>query len=153
MNKINISVFLFFCVCLSSCCKQKDTLSGQAIQEIFIEHLYEEPGSSCFNLPSQICIRTDSAYHELFKLKSGASCDALVLPFIDFSKYSLLIYWKEDGARVFYNTNVQIDSTQKTVQFSIGVTGQCACPDKCLRQEYHLVLTPKIADDYVVFFQ
>lgn len=152
--KIRHLIALLYCLLIiTSCCKEHDTLTGEVLESIAIDHLYEAPGGNCFNLPSQYCIQNDSVYQALFKLKSTGSCDALSLPSIDFSMYSVLLFWKEDGGRIYYNTDVQIDSVQKLVQFKISITEQCACPDKCLRKEYHIVKTRKIPADYTVLFQ
>jgi hypothetical protein len=145
---------LILLIFLSSCnCKKKDKVSGEIINDIEIDKLFEAPNGRCYNLPKKFCVYNDSAFNEIFKLKNATDCDAIVLPSIDFSKFSLLVYWREDNGNVTYEKNISIDSTNKTVTYTIQINDHCACPDKCMRNGYNMVLTKKISEDYTVNYQ
>lgn len=77
-----------------------------------------------------------------------------VLPNVDFSKHSILIYNIIESGCVIFNRNVTIDSTKKTVTYSIYHT-KCRCGYVVMdiwTVENNMVLVPKIPEDYEVIF-
>lgn len=138
---------------LSGCCRERDSTGSQILEEIHLNNLFEPPGNDCYLLPETYCIRDDSTFKALFKPKTASGCDSISLPSIDFSQYSVLLYYRMDGGRVFYDKQVVFDTTLKQVTYAIRISGNCFCPDKCMRQDYNLVLVDKVPDNYTVVYE
>jgi hypothetical protein len=136
---------------LISCCNEHDDSSGIIVSELKIGDYWQS--YDCLKLPDTLCIKDDSTYQKIFKIDpTNSTCNGLILPSIDFNKNSILVYQKNEGGRTFYHRNVQVDSTNKIITYSISTT-QCFCPDKCESFNQNIVVVPKIDKDYIIKFK
>lgn len=145
--------YFYFLLLLSGCCRERDSVGVQILEEIHLDHLFEPPGKDCYQLPGTYCIRDDSTFKALFKTKTASGCDSISLPSIDFSRYSVLLYYRQDGGRVFYDKQVALDTIDKELTYTIRISGNCFCPDKCMRQDYNLVMVNKVPLNYTVVYE
>ena len=145
-------ILVLICTCmLISCCNEHDDNNGIIISDLNVGDNWQ--GYDCLNLPDTVCIRDDSSYRKIFKIDTTKStCKGLVLPTIDFNKNSILIYQKNEDGRIFFHRNVQVDSVNKLITYSISTT-RCFCPDKCENADQNIVVVPKIGIDYKVKFK
>jgi hypothetical protein len=152
--KRNINLMICFLMCLlNGCCNENEDSSGSISADLDISNYTDWDDYGCFHFPDTMCIRDDSTYQQQFKIiSSDDDCKQLSLPVIDFSKYSLLVYRKSEGGRIFYHRNVSIDTVNKIVRYSIS-NSKCFCPDKCQSGSLNMVLIPKVGNEYAVEYK
>ena len=145
-----ILVTISICI-LISCCNEHDDNSGIIIINFNIGD--DSQKYDCLNLPDTICICDDSTYRAVFKITStNSKCNDIVIPNVDFTIHSVLIYQKSLGGRIYYHRNVQVDSLNKIVIYSISTT-KCFCADVCENNDQNIVLVPKIGKDYKIKYK
>jgi hypothetical protein len=147
------TILVLFIGFLSSCCNEKDENSGSIISNFSIDNFNEYNYFHCFDLYDTICIRNDSVYKKIFSLKDQKTeCTSIILPKIDFSKNSILIYYVNSGGRTYFHRHVEIDTLNKLVTYTIATVG-CFCPDKCISSSYNIVIVPRIKDNFKVEYK
>jgi len=142
---------LLLLLLLSGCCNKRDTNSGEIERELKI---IGQGNSmlSCQPKTDTFCLRSDSAYKAFFKTDSTrTTCPGYDLPVVDFSKNSLLGFFKL-GRNDYFQRRVTIDRASKKVIYEITTTS-CRCADVCIRASMNAVLIPKIGNDYTVEFR
>jgi hypothetical protein len=84
------------------------------------------------------------------KVSNGTgACGEASLPYVDFSKYTLLAkYSSGGGCRVDYSRKVVFDSVQKKVVYYIDIEYEGYCEQLAFGGNF--VLVPKIPDNYAV---
>ena len=154
INKFRLSLLvLSLIVILGSCCNESGSSSGQIISDFEVTNYQEYKHYDCYNIIDPICIRNDSTYEKTFTLASqNNDCNELILPSVDFAKNSILIYPIFEGSRAYFTRNVQIDSLNKVVTYTISID-KCFCPGKCETFDYNMVLVPAIGIDYEIEYK
>ncbi len=84
------------------------------------------------------------------KVSNGTgACEKASLPYVDFSKYTLLAkYSSGGGCEVDFNRKVVFDSVQKKVVYYIDIRYEGYCEQLAFSGNF--VLVPKMPDDYAV---
>jgi hypothetical protein len=140
-------------VALNSCCNKHDENSGVILADFEIENYPDWRIKNCYNLPNTYCIVDDSTYKKIFSRGVHTSeCPILKLPALDFSKVSLLIFKKDMPTPTNFNRNVEIDTIQKIISYSIKVK-RYFCPDASGSLSYNMVIVPKIGNDYRIEYK
>ena len=129
-------------------CDKSDEVSGGLIITKF--DIYW----NCNNTHSA-CIRNFQEFENYAQLNNCGTETTPVLPNVDFSQHSVLIYnIVEDGCCIF-NRNVAIDTTKKMVTYSIDHI-KCGCGVVFAMDiwtvDNNMVLVPKIPEDYDIDF-
>jgi hypothetical protein len=154
IRKITLAPICFLVLFyISSCCNEKNDFTGAVIEEYTIEGNYSYLSYQCLGLIDALCIKNDSAYKSVFKINTADTiCADFVLPAIDFEKYTILVSPQSDMKRTFYHKNVDIDSANKLITYTITTT-RCMCADVCESFSLNMVAIPKISDDYRIEFK
>jgi hypothetical protein len=145
--KIFLSLVLLLVLAIS-CCNKDDENDGAIVSDLNIPGLNNTDQRECFSFLDTLCILNDSAYQAAFTT-TNSKCKSVSRPFVDFNKYSILIYRQFIGGNVRFYRNVTIDTINKIVTYRIS-TDNCFCPDKCETESFNIVLIPKISEEYKV---
>jgi hypothetical protein len=149
-NKIIIHLVLFSLVIftVSSCCNKDNTNSGKIISDFEIQNYNIYTDQSCLNIPDTICIRYDTTFTRIFK----TDCKGPIIPHVDFTKNSLLIYQKHQEGIVLFHRDVKFDTIAKIVKYTINFS-KCFCYDKCETNDYNMIIVPRIPDNYKIVYK
>jgi hypothetical protein len=151
--KCDYLIFLSFVLLfglLLGCCNKEDENGGAIIADLNIPDLNDFDQRECYSYLDTLCILNDSAYQAAFNFYTPSSkCKAISRPYVDFNKYSILIYKKFEGGNVRFYRHVTIDTIARIVTYRIS-NENCFCPDKCETESFNIILIPKISKDYRV---
>jgi hypothetical protein len=137
---------------MSSCCNETDENSGIIHSNLSIEGFYVVT-YDCLNLPDTACIRDTNQFNEIFKFTgTNSDCGKIILPEIDFTKFSILINHKSGGGKLFYHRTVNVDSIFKIVTYLITIES-CPVFVDYETDSYNLILVPKIGNDYKIDYK
>jgi hypothetical protein len=151
-STLNVLIFVIFSLISNSCCNKSSENFGIIQDDLNIDGFYIVT-YDCMNLPDTACVRNNEEYHTLFKITStNSDCGKITLPFVDFTKNSLLIYHKDNGGKIFYQRTVTVDSTKKIVTYLI-TTASCPVIMDYRTETYNIVFVPKIGLDYKIEYK
>ena len=149
---LRIFIISFIGLVMYSCCNESDENSGIIHSDLSIDGFYIVT-YDCLNLPDTACIRDENQYNEIFRIiGTDSDCGKIIMPEIDFAKYSILINHKSGGGKHFYHRTVNVDSTAKIVTYLI-TSESCPVFTDYETDSYNLVLVPKIGTDYKIDYK
>lgn len=105
--------------------------------------------SSTLSLPRNLLIQDEDSYKQLVQYQRPSCTDRL--PVIDFSKETILGNYVSGNCGSFFEKNIQRNTTNKTVTFTIKKKQQ-TCRSGPPRWSMNLVSISKIPKDYTVKF-
>jgi hypothetical protein len=150
--KRRILTIVFIGLIISSCCNETDENFGIIQNNLNIEG-FGITSYHCLNLPDTCCIRNNNQFAELFKvIGTNPDCDKIILPEVDFTKYSLLINHKENSGKKFYHKTVSVDSANKIVTYLITYES-CPIFVDSRTESYNIVIVPRIGDEYRIEYK
>lgn len=148
----NIISALIIITIITSCCNESDENSGIIWSDLYIEQ-FGITNYYCLDLPDTACVRSKDQYNELFKIVGQSKvCNEIVIPEVDFSKFSILINHRTNKGKKFYHKNVTVDSNNKVVTYLISIES-CPIVVDSETESYNIVLVPKIGEDYKVEYK
>lgn len=157
MMKTLISAILLFAIAFTGCEKEK---IDENLNDITKDSEFKELLSDCFNGIfqkdySEIII-TDSESYKNFEdsirvQAGGLNCNTASLPYIDFSKFTLLgKFTQGGGCSVNYDRAVFDDTENKKIIYKISVEYSGPCDMWIFN--WNWVCIPKLPEDYEVEF-
>ena len=147
----NVIYLVLLISIIISCCSEHDEDSGIIKGDYRISDDFTN--IECLKTPDTACIRNELKYRDLFVIDTSAHvCKNMVLPTIDFNKYSLLVNRKNTRGNLYFHRNVIVDSINKIITYQISTTS-CFCADVCESNNLNIVLVPSISSDYKIIYK